>query len=120
MNWRILGCAVVAAAIFVGLGLLALNMAIGRIGCPPTVLWGDSAYEAVGDPTSSPVVGTGEPVLLGSTFVGTLTRDVYGPEGSPPVTEGGDLPGEIALSCGDETFQTYEYRGPIPTPQPSP
>jgi hypothetical protein len=120
VNWRLLGCAVLAAAVFIGLGLLALNLAMGRVGCPPTLQWGDRLYDAVGEPTSIPVVGGGEPVLLGSTFVGALTRDVYGPAGSSPSPDAEDRPDEIALSCGNGTFQTYAFSAVIPTARPSP
>lgn len=116
MNWRLLGCAVIAAGAFIGLGLLALNMAIGRIGCPSTVVWDSRAYVAVGTPTEDPVVGDGEPVLLGSTLVGALSREVYGPEGSTAA----DRPEEIALGCGDETFQSYVFSETLPTIGPSP
>ena len=57
MNWRLLGCALLAAGAFIGLGLLALNMAIGRVGCPSTVVWDGRAYGAVGTATVDPVVG---------------------------------------------------------------
>jgi hypothetical protein len=116
MNWRLLGCAVVAAGAFIGLGLLALNMAIGRLGCPPTVVWDGRAYAAVGTPTDDPVAGDGQPVLLGSTLVGALSRQVYGPEGSTAA----DQPDEIALACGDETYQTYLFSETLPTIRPSP
>jgi hypothetical protein len=121
MSWRLLGCGLLAAAVFVGLGLLALNLAIGRIGCPPTVVWGDRAYAAEGAPTDQPVVGSGEPVLMGSTFIGALSREVYGPEGADPSPTAGDqLPDEIALSCGDGTFQTYAFSVVVSPPAPSP
>ena len=116
MNWRALGCALLAAAIFIALGVLALNLAIGRLGCPSTLVWDGRAYAAVGAPTDDPVVGDGEPVLLGTTLVGALSREVYGPEGSSP----SDRPTELALACGDETFQTYAFSEILPTPLPSP
>ena len=120
MNWRILGCGLLAAAVFIGLGLLALNLAIGRAGCPPTIQWGDRLYDAVGEPTNVPVVGDGEPVLLGFTVAGALTREVYGPEGSTPSADPGHQPDEIALACGDATFQTYRFSAVLHTAEPSP
>jgi hypothetical protein len=121
MSWRLLGCGLAAAAVFVGLGLWALSLAIGRMGCPPTVVWGDRAYTAEGALTEQPVVGTGEPVLLGSTFIGALSREVYGPQGADPSPTAGDqLPDEIALSCGDGTFQTYAFSTVVSPPEPSP
>lgn len=116
MNWRLLGCALLAAGAFIGLGLLALNMAIGRPGCPSTVVWDTRAYAAVGTPTNDPVAGHGQPVLLGSTLVGALSREVYGPEGSTSA----DRPPEIALACGDGTFQSYVFSESLPTIGPSP
>ncbi len=116
MNWRLLGCALLAAGAFIGLGLLALNMAIGRPGCPSTVVWDGRAYGAVGTATQDPVVGDGEPVLLGSTLVGALSREVYGPEGSTAT----DQPDEIALACGDDTFQSYVFSETLPSIGPSP
>jgi hypothetical protein len=120
VNWRAVGCAVLAAAVFVGLGLWSLQMAIGRPGCPETLLWGDRVYTAAGDPTADPVVGGGEPVRLGTTLVGIVSREVYGPPGSPPSPTSEDRPDEIALECGDGTFVSYEFTSVAPTTLPSP
>jgi hypothetical protein len=120
VSWRLLGCGLLAAAVFIGLGLFALSLAIGRLGCPPTVVWGDRVYVAEGEVTPTPVVGEGEPVLLGSTFIGALSREVWGPEGADPSpTAGDELPDEIALSCGDETYQSYVFNSVV-SPLPSP
>ena len=95
-------------------------MAIGRPGCPETLLWGDRVYTAAGDPTADPVVGGGEPVRLGTTLVGIVSREVYGPPGSPPSPTSEDRPDEIALECGDGTFVSYEFTSVAPTTLPSP
>ena len=120
MNWRAVGCAVLAAAVFIGLGIWSLQLAMGRPGCPPTLHWGDRVYAAVSDPTEFPVVASGEPVKLGTTLVGALSRDVYGPEGSAPSPDAEDRPDEIALECGNGTFVTYEFTSVVPTAPPSP
>jgi hypothetical protein len=120
VNWRAVGCAVLAAAVFVGLGLWSLQMAIGRPGCPETLLWGDRVYTAVGDPTALPVVGSEEPVRLGTILVGVVSRQVYGPSGSAPSPSAEDRPGEIALECGDGTFVSYRFTSVVPTARPSP
>ena len=120
MNWRALGCAVLAAAIFIGLGVWGLQMAMGRPGCPSSLQWGDRVYEAVGEPATSPEVGPGQPVLLGTTLVGALSRDVFGPEGSDPNASGEERPDVIALDCGNATFVTYELAEVIPTAESSP
>jgi hypothetical protein len=112
MNWRLVGCGVVAAAVFVGLGVWALTLAMGRVGCPTTLYWGDATYVAVGEPTATPEVGDGEAVRLGATFVGVLTREVYGPQGTSPTAEPIDRPDRLALDCGDRTFQTYVASDP--------
>ena len=120
MNWRAFGCAVLAAAIFIGLGVWGLQMAMGRPGCPPIVQWGDRIYTAIGEPTASPVAGSGEPVRLGTTLVGALSRDVYGPEGSAPSLNAEDRPEVIAIECGNATYQTYELSDVLPTPTGTP
>ncbi|MDQ5841435.1 MAG: hypothetical protein M3537_09925, partial [Chloroflexota bacterium] len=102
------------------LGLWSLRMAIGRPGCPETLLWGDRVYTAAGDPTANPVVGSGEPVPLGSTLVGVVSREVYGPPGSAPSPKAEDRPDEIALECGDGTFVSYVFTSVAPTTPPSP
>ena len=120
MNWRAAGCAVLAAAVFVGLGVWALLLALGRPGCPTTLVWGDRVYQSVGNPTELPVVGSGEPVKLGTTLVVALSRDIYGPEGSTPSEDADDRPDEIALDCGDGTFVSYRFATTLPTVLPSP
>jgi hypothetical protein len=107
VNWRLIGCGVLAAVVFVGLGVWALSLAMGRIGCPSSLYWEEAVYRAVGAPTSTPDVGEAEPARLGFTFVGVLTREVYGPEGASATAEPGERPDRLALDCGDGTFQTY-------------
>jgi hypothetical protein len=111
---------VLAAVVFVGLGVWSLQMALGEPGCPPVLLWGNRQYTATGQPTGDPVVGDGEPVLLGSTLVGAVTREVYGPEGSTPPPDPDDLPDDIALACGDGTYVSYRYSTELPSPVTSP
>jgi hypothetical protein len=120
VNWRALGCAVLAAVVFVGLGLWSLQMAIGRPGCPETLLWGERVYAAAGDATALPVVGGEEPVRLGTILVGVVSREVYGPPRSAPSPSAEDRPDKIALECGDGTFVSYRFTSVLPTAPPSP
>jgi hypothetical protein len=116
MNLRAVGCAVIGVAAFVGLGLWGLSLAFqDASGCPPTLQWADRAYVGAGTPAPSPDLGSGEPVYIGSTFMGPLTRRAYGPAGSSPSTDAAARPERIALECGDGTFQTYRWAAATPS-----
>lgn len=119
MNWRALGCGVVAAAVFVGIGLLGLSLAFRDAqGCPPELQWADRAYLASGTPAPSPDLG-GDAVPIGSTFMGPTTRAVFGPPGSSPSTDAADRPDLIALDCADGSYQTYRWDGRTLSPPPT-
>jgi hypothetical protein len=114
MNWRAIGCGGLAIVGFIGIGVWGLVLAMGEVGCPPSIQWGDRTYAAAGPPTDHPIVGTGEPSRLGTTLVGALSREVYGPEGSTPSPNAVDRPTEVAVACGDGTFVTYRYDAAFP------
>ncbi len=114
MNWRAIGCGLLAATVFVAIGLLGMSMAFSRAdGCPERVQWGDAGYLPVGSETTEPAFADGgDPVEIGSTFVGLTTRRVWGPPGSVPygsIASGSvfEKPQQIILECGDRTFQGY-------------
>lgn len=109
MNWRALGCGLLAIVVFVAIGISGTLMALEPAGCPAQLQWVDRTYVAVGPPTDEPVVGSGDPAPLGTTLIGVAGRTVFGPEGSTPSPNGGNRPDEIALDCGDETFVTYRW-----------
>lgn len=110
MNWRAIGCLGLGIIVFVGIGVLGLTLATGRAGCPSQLVWQDGTWEPDRPATSSPAVGrAGEtPVQIGSILVGLASRAVFGPSGTAP---GGSttsaLPDQVAVDCGDGTFQTY-------------
>jgi hypothetical protein len=105
----------VGVAAFVGLGLYGLSLAFRDAeGCPPSVQWNDRSYVAEGTPAPSPALGPGTPVYIGSTFMGPITRRVYGPPGSSPSTDAADRPELISLDCADGTFQAYRWDGSAP------
>jgi hypothetical protein len=121
VNWRAVGCIGAGSIVFVLVGLLGLNIASSRIGCPDRLQWRDLSYAPTGEPAPSPQAGgQGDPIKLGSTFIGLTTRDIYGPPGSSPSTLSGDRPAAIAMDCGDGTFLTYLQAGTVPTITPSP
>ena len=109
MNWRAVGCVLTGIGIFLAITLFGMSLAFsGAKGCPPRLQWGDRSYLSDGAPTDGPAFEVpGEPVALGSTFIGLTTRTVFGPHGSQPSAAAADRPDEIALDCDDGTFQTY-------------
>jgi hypothetical protein len=108
MNWRAIGCLGIGIVAFVGVGILGLTLASGRAGCPAQLAWQDATWEPDRPATSSPAVGREAPVEIGTILVGLSSRRVYGPAGSTPsASPPAALPVQVAVECGDGTFQTY-------------
>lgn len=116
MNWRAAGCLVIGSLAFVGLGLFGMSLAFSRLdGCPATLQWDERTYQPFGEPAASPALSAaGDPVEIGSTFVGLTTRRMFGPPGSAPSSAAADRPIEIAMDCADGTFQAYRHAGDLP------
>jgi len=113
VNRRSIGCIVMGSVVFVLIGVAGLNLASNRTGCPAGIRWEQLTYEPRGTPAPTPDLA-GEPVELGSTFIGLATRTVYGPPGSGAAASGGPRPETIALDCGDGTYQSYRLAGEMP------
>lgn len=110
MTPRAIGWMTLGAILFVGLGLLAFSMASPPAGCPGGLQWADLAYEPVGSPARSPDLreaGSGDPVEVGSTFIGMGTRRVVAPPGTAAAPSGESRPEVVSVECGDGTWQTY-------------
>jgi len=120
MNWRAAGCLVAGVGSFLAIGLLGMWLAFGQLdGCPASLQWAERTYLPAGAPAASPsFTGEGEPVELGSTFIGLTTRSVFGPPGSAPSASAADRPTTIAVDCADGTYQTYTHAGDLATPAP--
>lgn len=124
MNWRAIGCLGFGILLFVGVGLVGLNRATTEAGCPARLAWQDEVWEPEGAPSDQPRIGSSdvEPVEIGAALIGLATRRVYGPPGSAPVTgTANDLPAELAVECGDGTYQGYRAavsRGGPPNASP--
>ena len=108
MNWRAAGCLVIGSLVFIGVGLLGLSLATSRNGCFNELQTDDGAYRASGAVTSAPsLVGGGAPLEIGTTLVGLSSRRVYGPAGTDVNDVNAPRPTEIAVECGDGTYQAY-------------
>jgi hypothetical protein len=120
MNLRAVGCLVAGVGSFLAIGLLGMWLAFGQLdGCPASFQWSERTYLAAGSPAAIPSFAEpGDPVELGSTFIGLTTRAVYGPPGSAPSASAADRPETIAVDCADGTFQSYAYSASLPTPAP--
>ena len=116
MNWRAAGCLLVGVVLFVGIGLLGLWRATSQTGCFAELHTADGVYRAAGTPAPSPALSSGErPVEIGTTLVGLATRRVYAPEGTDPQDPQAPRPSQVAVECGDGTFQAYVL-GPAASP----
>jgi hypothetical protein len=110
MNLRAVGCIVIGSLVVIGIGQLGLSMATSRIGCPDRLQWIDTAYLPTNAATESPTLpadAAATPVEIGSTFIGLTTRKVYGPAPVDPTDPNAERPTQIALECGDGTYQAY-------------
>jgi hypothetical protein len=113
VNWRALGCGLLAITVFVALGLVALNLAISRVVCPDRLRAGPDVYRSVGEPTSEPRI-PGEDVELeriGTTLIGVDSRGVFVLPHDAPQDSLAQTPDRFALDCGDGTFQAYALEG---------
>lgn len=120
MSWRAAGCLVAGVGTFLAIGLFGMWLAFARLdGCPTQLQWSERTYLPSGSPAGEPAFdATGDPVELGSTFIGLTTRTVYGPPGTAPSASAADRPPVIALDCDDGSYQTYAYSGSLPSPNP--
>lgn len=108
MNWRVAGCLVIGSLVFIAVGLLGLSLATSRVGCFNELRTADGVYRASGAVASAPtLVGAGTPLEIGTTLVGLATRRVYGPPGTDVTDVNAPRPPEIAVECGDGTYQGY-------------
>lgn len=124
MNRRALGCGIAGAAVFVAVGLVGLLMVIPQAGCPARLLYGALGYLPDRNPTDRPQVSTRasdpEPVQIGTTFIGLTTRAVYAMPRDVPPSGSGQLPAQLALDCGDGTYQAYRSESMRRSPDSAP
>ena len=110
MNGRAIGCGMLAAAVFVALGIFGILRASAPAECPDLLPYRPANYEPVGAATSEPtlngVAGPLEPA--GSTSFGLARWEVYVEPGFAPASSAAVLPQRIVLDCGDGSFQAYQ------------
>lgn len=107
MNGRAIGCAALGIVAFVAVGLAGLSVAMPPPGCPPRLQWADLGYQPAGSPAPSPALDGERLVVIGSTFVGLTTRDIYAPHAEAAAASAGERPDRIVLDCADGTFLAY-------------
>lgn len=111
MNWRAIGCGTLAAAAFVLLGILAIGRAFGPTACPSSIELPAGSYRSVGDASDAPRIAGSDAELVpaGSAGIGFATWEIWAASAPDPDAEDPTaLPDEIALGCGDGTFQPYQ------------
>jgi len=110
VNLRVIGCGTLAAAAFVGIGVLGILLSAAPAECPDLLPQEPAAYEPVGSPTIEPLLeGIDEPLeAAGSTSFGLARWALYVEPGFAPAASGEPLPQRIVLDCDDGTFQAYQ------------
>jgi len=110
VNWRVIGCGTLAAAVFVAIGVFGILQAGAPAECPDLLPYEPDAYEPVGPPTTEPTLdGIDEPLeSSGSASFGLARWEVYVEPGFAPASSDEALPQRIVLECGDGSFQAYQ------------
>lgn len=110
MNWRALGCGLVAAGAFILLGVVSILRVGAPAECPATLPYQPASYHQFGEPTSEPMLeGVDEPLeRAGTASFGLASWDVLVEPGRAPAASGESLPPRIVLDCRDGTFQAYQ------------
>lgn len=110
MNSRGIGCGVLAAAVFVAVGIFGILRATAPAECPDLLPYQPANYEPVGSANPEPVlVGVAGPLEpAGSTSFGLARWEVFVEPGFAPQASGEVLPQRIVLACGDGSFQAYQ------------
>ena len=110
MSGRAIGCGVLAAVVFVAVGLFGILRATAPADCPDLLPYEPASYEPIGPETSQPVLdGVAGPLeLAGSTSFGLARWEVHVEPGFAPQASAEALPQRIVLECGDGSFQAYQ------------
>ena len=110
MNGRAIGCGVLAAAVFVAVGIFGILRATAPAECPDVLPYQPADYQPVGPKTSEPSLDgvAGRLERAGITSFGLARWEVHVEPGFAPQASGEALPQRIVLGCGDGSFQAYQ------------
>ena len=110
MNLRSIGCGLLAASVFVLVGVFAILRAGAPAECPDSLPYEPASFAPVGDATSTPHLdGVDQPlVAAGSASFGLASWPVWLEAQRAPLPSGEPLPQRIVLECGDGTYQAYQ------------
>lgn len=110
MNWRALGCGVVAAGAFILIGLVSIWRAGAPAECPGLLPYTAGTYESMGTPVAEPLLDGVEVPLerAAELSFGLASWTVYVQPGTAPTASDDPLPPRIVLDCRDGTFQAYQ------------
>lgn len=110
MNWRVIGCGGLAAAVFVIVAAFAVFRAGAPAECPASLPYEPASFRPVGEPTDEPrLEGIADSLEEeGVITFGLATWRVWVEPERAPVPSGEPLPQRIVLECGDGTFQAYQ------------
>ena len=110
MNLRVVGCAGLAAAVFVVVAAFAVFRAGAPAECPASLPYEPATFQPVGEPTDGPrLEGVADDLVeSGGITFGLATWRVWIEPARAPVPSGEPLPQRIVLECGDGTYQAYQ------------
>ena len=113
MNWRAIGCGLLAAAVFVLIGLFGIWRALAPAGCPPELPTEAGVWQPIGETTADPSLpGGGESLEpAGEIGFGLATWELWLPAGTAPSASGDPLPERLVLMCDGDMYQAYERAG---------
>ena len=114
MNWRALGCLLLAVAVFVLVGIFGIWRAVAPAGCPPELPTEAGVWRPVGPTSSEPrLPGAGEDLEpAGEIGFGLATWELWVPPGTAPSASGDPLPERLVLMCDPNEYQAYERSDP--------
>jgi len=110
VNLRAIGCGGLAAAVFIGVGIISIWRAGAPAECPGLLPYDAGTYEPLGTHMSEPLLDGIDGPLERAQEVsfGFASWTVYVQPGTAPSASNVPLPQRIVLDCRDGTFQAFQ------------